>query len=218
MKNLRPLLLNRVNSQINSFSRILDKGGILYFTPDDQHSADGRFGPMRSGIYRLVRMAQTEVRILPIDISCDSMTVGRKRINVTIGPEITNLKGLTKNEFERLVQISITKLGVVSTGQLGSRFLLQMAEEDSEVVATDSELSEIKRKERSVVGWLLFLVAATYILGFMIAIPLFLFLFLKFWAKESWVLSICMSGVVLGVVFFIFAHILQVPFHSGIIL
>lgn len=74
-----------------------------------------------------------------------------------------------------------------------------------------------KKKEISVVGWLLFLTVVTYILGFLVAIPLFLFLFLKLWAKEGWFLSLCMSGVVLGVVFLIFAYILQIPLHQGII-
>lgn len=75
----------------------------------------------------------------------------------------------------------------------------------------------VKTREISVAGWLLFLTAVTYILGFLVAIPLFLFLFLKLWAKEGWLLSLCMSGVVLGVVFFIFAYILQIPLHQGII-
>ena len=74
-----------------------------------------------------------------------------------------------------------------------------------------------KKKEGSVIGCLLFLTAATYLLGFLIAIPLFLFLFLKLWAREGWVLSLCMSGAVLGVVFFIFAYILHVPLHQGIV-
>jgi len=89
----------------------------------------------------------------------------------------------------------------------------EMSEPDRKVDQT-----KIKKKEISVVGWLLFLTAATYILGFLIAIPLFLFLFLKLWAREGWVLSVCMSGAVLGVVFFIFAYLLHIPLHQGIIL
>jgi hypothetical protein len=77
--------------------------------------------------------------------------------------------------------------------------------------------TDIRKKEISVAGWLLFLTAATYILGFLIGIPLFLFLFLKLWAKEGWVLSLCMSGIVLGVVFFVFVYILQLPLHEGIV-
>lgn len=81
----------------------------------------------------------------------------------------------------------------------------------------DADQKKIRKKELNIVGWLIFLTASTYILGFLVAIPLFLFLFLKLSAKESWLLSITMSVVVLAVVFFIFGHVLQIPLHAGII-
>lgn len=77
--------------------------------------------------------------------------------------------------------------------------------------------SKIRKRELSIVGWLVFLTAATYIFGFLVAVPLFLLLFLKLWGKEGWVLSISVSGTVLGVIFFIFSYILQIPFHEGIL-
>jgi uncharacterized membrane protein len=97
--------------------------------------------------------------------------------------------------------------------------MLGLPEESTkESFGMEKELKEVNRKkERSVVGWLVFLSASTYVLGFLIAIPLFLFLFLKLWAHEGWVLSLCMSGVVLGFVFFIFVFLLHVPLHQGII-
>ncbi len=137
LERIRPFLLGKIDSQLSRFSNILDEGSILFFTPEDEHSPDGRFGPMKSGLYRLVRMAQTDVRILPVNIAYDFMTVGRMRIHVTIGPEITNLKGLTKNKFERLVQIAITRLGVVNMGQLGSRCLLRVAQDNSKVITKE---------------------------------------------------------------------------------
>jgi len=82
-------------------------------------------------------MAQTDVRILPVNIAYDFMTAGRMRIHITIGPEITNLKGLTKSEFERLVQVVITRLGVVNMGQLGSYCLLRLAQDNSEVITKE---------------------------------------------------------------------------------
>ena len=102
----------------------------------------------------------------------------------------------------------------------------QKAEGKSPFMGMSKELMEsgrkvdqrdIRKKEISVAGWLLFLTAATYILGFLIGVPLFLFLFLKLWAKEGWALSLSMSGIVLGVVFFIFVYVLQIPLHQGIV-
>lgn len=133
----RAFLLNKIDSQLGRFSNILDKGGILFFTPSNDHSPDGRFAPIRSGLHRLIRMAQTDVRILPVNIGYDFMTTGRMRIHITIGPEITNLKGLTKGEFERLLQVAITRLGIVNMGQLGSNCLLRLAQDNSEVITKE---------------------------------------------------------------------------------
>jgi len=133
----RSFQLNKIVSQLDRFSNILNEGGILFFTPEDDHSLDGRFGPVRSGLYRLIRMAQADLRILPVNIIYDFMTVGRMRIHITIGSEITNLKGLHKNEFESLLQIAITRLGVVNVGQLGSHCLLRAAQDNSEVITKE---------------------------------------------------------------------------------
>jgi uncharacterized membrane protein len=88
----------------------------------------------------------------------------------------------------------------------------------SDEAEQDTDQKTFRKKEIAIVGWLLFLTAATCILGFVVAIPLFLFLFLKIGAREGWALSLIMSGVVLGVVYFIFVEILQIPLHTGIFL
>lgn len=146
---IRSFLLDKINSQLSRFSNILDEGNILFFTPSDDHSLDGRFGPIRSGIYRLIRMAQTDVRILPVNIDYDPMTTGRMRIHITIGPEITNLKGCSKSEFERLLQEAIKRLGVVNMGQLGSYLLLRLAKDNPEVITKEllarSVLSQVQK-------------------------------------------------------------------------
>jgi hypothetical protein len=84
----------------------------------------------------------------------------------------------------------------------------------SKVILNDAE----KRREIWVVVWFSGCTILIYLLGFIIGIPLFLFLFLKLWAKESWMLSVVLSAVVLGVVYFSFIYILRVPLHEGIFL
>lgn len=88
----------------------------------------------------------------------------------------------------------------------------------SAVAPKDVETEQLKtrKKEITVVGWLLFLSATTYILGFLVAVPLFLFLFLKFWAKEKWSVSLGIPVAVSVAVYFIFVYILQIPLHEGI--
>jgi len=74
-----------------------------------------------------------------------------------------------------------------------------------------------RRREISVLGWLSGCTALIYLAGFIVGIPAFLFLFLKMWARESLLLLIVLSGIVLGVVYFAFVHILRVPLHRGIL-
>ncbi len=80
----------------------------------------------------------------------------------------------------------------------------------------ETEHKQIRKKEIAVAAWLVFLTSVTYILGFFIAIPIFLFLFLKLWASEGWGVSLGMPVVVLGAIYFIFVYILQIPLHEGI--
>ena len=83
-------------------------------------------------------------------------------------------------------------------------------------VLTESELSvKEKKREISVIAWFSGCTVAIYFLGFLVAIPLFLFLFLKFWAKESWLLSLVMAAAVPVIVYFTFVYILSVPLHAG---
>ena len=90
--------------------------------------------------------------------------------------------------------------------------------EKEAVLAMENVEKEERKREIYIVGWFAGCTAAIYILGFMMGIPLFLFLFLKIWGKESWVLSLVCAGVVLGVIYFSFVDILNVPLHKGIFL
>lgn len=73
-----------------------------------------------------------------------------------------------------------------------------------------------KKRERSIVLWFTGCIASVYVLGFLVTIPLFLFLFLKIWARESWLLSAVFAVVVLGVVYVSFIYLLRVPLYQGI--
>ena len=75
-----------------------------------------------------------------------------------------------------------------------------------------------KKRERSVIAWFSGCTAVIYFLGFLVGIPVFLFLFLKLWAKESWLLSVVLSTAVLVVIYFTFVYILRVPLHRGMLL
>lgn len=60
-------------------------------------------------------------------------------------------------------------------------------------------IGEVARKALGFFGWLLGLLFGIIIFGFFISIPLFTLLYLRFQAKEGWLLS---SGFTLGAFFF----------------
>jgi hypothetical protein len=84
--------------------------------------------------------------------------------------------------------------------------------------AKDFQLSIGKNTGRRTLvatGWILGFFAAIVLLGFPIAVPLFVFLFLKLQGREGWVLSIVMTAAVWGVFYGLFDLLLHLPFPAG---
>jgi hypothetical protein len=85
-------------------------------------------------------------------------------------------------------------------------------------IVQDNEEKKKKKKEIVITGWLILLTVSTYILGFMVAIPLFIFFFIKFQAKKGWLLSLCFSVIIVFVIYAVFVYFLKIPLHEGIII
>jgi hypothetical protein len=84
--------------------------------------------------------------------------------------------------------------------------------------ASDFQLSIGKdslRRTLVAAGWILAFFAAIVLLGFPIAVPLFVFLYLRLQGRESWVVSIVMTGALWGVFFGLFDLLLHLPFPAG---
>ena len=135
-------MLTNINQQLQVFGKILDDGGICMLAPEGQLSPDGRFWPVKSGLYRLVSMTSADVRVLPVNISYDFMSRGRMKIYMTIGKEICNLHDIGKIELEKRVQSSMGTLAPLTLGQLGSNFILGMAHDGIETFE-ESQLHDI---------------------------------------------------------------------------
>jgi hypothetical protein len=74
---------------------------------------------------------------------------------------------------------------------------------------------ETARRTAVAVGWILAFFAAIVLLGFPIAVPLFVLLYLKLQGREGWVLSIVMTLAVWGVFYGLFDQLLHLPFPAG---
>ena len=71
------------------------------------------------------------------------------------------------------------------------------------------------RRAGIAVGWMLGFFAAIVLLGFPIAVPLFVLLYLKLQGGEGWVLSVVMTAVVWGIFYGLFDLLLHLPFPAG---
>lgn len=65
------------------------------------------------------------------------------------------------------------------------------------------------------VAWVLGFFAAVMLLGFPVAVPLFLFLYLKLQGGEGWVLSIGITLAVTAIFYGLFDALLHLPFPAG---
>jgi hypothetical protein len=65
------------------------------------------------------------------------------------------------------------------------------------------------------IGWIFAFFAAIVLLGFPIAIPLFVFLYLKLQGREGWAISIAITLGTWGVFYGLFDLLLHLPFPSG---
>lgn len=71
------------------------------------------------------------------------------------------------------------------------------------------------RRAAMAVGWMLGFFAAIVLLGFPLAVPLFVFLYLKLQGRESWTLSLVMTAAVWGIFYGLFDRLLHLPFAAG---
>src|SRR5437016_1401787 len=64
-------------------------------------------------------------------------------------------------------------------------------------------------------GWMLGFFAAIALLGFNIAVPLFMLLYLKLQGREGWPVTIVLTLAVWGVFYGLFEMLLHLPFPAG---
>lgn len=71
------------------------------------------------------------------------------------------------------------------------------------------------RRELSLFAWVAALPALMYLLGSLIALPIFLLLYLKLRSKEGWALSMGMAVAMFGFLYGAFVAVLNVRLHEG---
>ena len=73
------------------------------------------------------------------------------------------------------------------------------------------------RRTLVTIGWILGFFAAILLLGFLVAVPLFLLGYLKLQAKEGWLFAIVFTALVWLAFWGLFDYLLHLPFGAGIL-
>lgn len=89
------------------------------------------------------------------------------------------------------------------------------AEEDQE---SELSASELKRRERTIIFWIILLAILIYLIGFLFAIPIYFLLMLRIWGKEPWRLVIIQSIISAAVIYLFFVSLLHVNLYEGYLL
>ncbi len=77
--------------------------------------------------------------------------------------------------------------------------------------------SAVYRRELNFAAWLLLLIALIYFLGYLVAIPLFLILFLRLRSSESWLMTLSITAVTWAFVYVVFIVVMGAPLHEGVV-
>lgn len=97
------------------------------------------------------------------------------------------------------------RMGAAKTGTAGDVLI----GESSLTPADSAEAEGLHRREFSVALWLGVLLTGTTLLGILAMMPLFAFAYLRFWARESWVLSLIYAVFVWGSIYALLVEILN---------
>jgi hypothetical protein len=145
----RPLqrrMIARIKDSITELNTWISGGGSLFGSPEGHLSPDGEVSSINSGLHRILRHIPSDMKIVPISIMYDFMTVGRIRIFVDFAPAIENASLLPSSELDiRLRQAWLRSARITST-QLASGFLVNIEREGLSSFTLDDVVANVHRQ------------------------------------------------------------------------
>lgn len=82
-------------------------------------------------------------------------------------------------------------------------------------LTTDVDPAVAQKRTLGIVGWTLGFLALILVIGFPLAVPLFVFLYLKLVGKEGWVLTVILTALSWLFMEGLFDRLLHIPFPQG---
>ena len=113
-----------------------------------------------------------------------------------------------------LLAIALLQLG------LELRELFKIKQERAEPVprVRDAEAVMVHRRTVTISCWIFGFLAAIWLLGFPIAVPIATFLYLKVGAAEKWTISLILTAFAWLFFYGLFSYLLHIPFPEGLLL
>ena len=115
----------RVHTWLDDIARCLWQDGSFFGSPEGQLSPDGRISSLHAGFQRIVRAAPPDLRIVPIALSYDFMTSGRRHAFVDFAPALEYAPKLPLAELAARLRRSWLLHAHFTCTQLASGFLLE---------------------------------------------------------------------------------------------
>lgn len=110
---------------------------------------------------------------------------------------------------------SIGGFGFVLSSLYAVQQILAARRQPPWVAAWSARDREVLWRVAAIFSWILGYFLTIWLLGFLLATPLLTFAYLKFTAREKWHISLIVSIIAFGVLFFLFDRTLHVPFPKG---
>lgn len=86
---------------------------------------------------------------------------------------------------------------------------------DEDLGTGESEAPRMLRREAAMWGFFIALVAGILLFGFLAAVPLFILVFLRLWARASWPLALGLVAAASVILYLVFVQGLNVALHPG---
>jgi hypothetical protein len=137
-----------IRNQLQLFVNLLERGHTLLLEPEGLVSVTGEFLRIRRGIHVLLNAPRVGVRVLPVGIAYDFMSVGRREVFMSVGPELQDLKGASRHQVSERVTDAILRQTTVTTSELASRVLLQARRAGAGVVTTGELVDGVRDAAR----------------------------------------------------------------------
>lgn len=123
-ERISPAFRGTIDAQLAHFARRLDRGRSVYFAPEGGISADGHFGRIRAGCFRLAHLTRHPPWLQPTGIAYDALAPGRPRAVVRMAPHFRADRALDRRGFDAALRSTVLATVPVTPSHLLARWLL----------------------------------------------------------------------------------------------